>query len=177
MIKKIIKYVSIKYYDSSYERRRRYLIKKGAQIGEGTRIRNISSFSSEPYLIKVGKDVLFSGEVFMTTHDGGIKVLNSLGFFDESNDKMGRIIIGDNCFIGQKSVILPGVTIGNNVIIGAGSVVSKDIPSNTVAAGIPAKVICSIEEYYKRNLEKGCFYPTGNMSSQEKKEYLIKSVK
>lgn len=96
----------MKYHDSSYERRRTWLIKMGAKIGERTRIRNISSFSSEPYLIQVGKDVLFSGEVFMTTHDGGVKVLNGLGLFESSNDKMGRIIIGDNCFIGQKEYYL-----------------------------------------------------------------------
>lgn len=57
----------------------------------------------------------------------------------------GRDIhIGSGCFIGSGAIILGKVTIGDNVIIGAGAVVSKDIPSNCIAAGIPAKVIRSI---------------------------------
>ena len=49
--------------------------------------------------------------------------------------------IGDNCFIGTRSIILPGVTIGNEVIVGAGSVVTKDVPNNCIVAGNPAKII------------------------------------
>jgi maltose O-acetyltransferase len=53
-------------------------------------------------------------------------------------------------FIGAESVVLPGVTIGNNVIIGANSTVTHDIPENSVAAGSPARVICSLEEYLEK---------------------------
>lgn len=53
--------------------------------------------------------------------------------------------IGDNCLIGANAIILPGVTIGNNVVVGAGSVVTKDIKSNSMAAGNPAKIIRSIK--------------------------------
>ncbi|WP_276866657.1 DapH/DapD/GlmU-related protein [Bacteroides heparinolyticus] len=49
--------------------------------------------------------------------------------------------IGDNCFIGNGAILLPGITIGNEVIVGAGSVVTKDVPSNTIVAGNPARVI------------------------------------
>ena len=49
--------------------------------------------------------------------------------------------IGRNCFIGVRSLILPGVTIGDECCIGAGSVVTKDIPSNSVAVGCPARVV------------------------------------
>jgi maltose O-acetyltransferase len=51
------------------------------------------------------------------------------------------IVIGDNCWIGASATINPGVTIGNNVVIGAGAVVAKDIPDNVVVAGVPAKII------------------------------------
>lgn len=103
---------------------------------------------------------------------GGVKVLNSLGYFDgKSMDKIGRIKIGDNCFIGSRSIILMNVIVGDNVIIGAGSVVSKDIPSNSVAAGIPAKVICTVDEYYAKNKAKGAFYETGGLTAKQKRTF------
>lgn len=68
-----------------------------------------------------------------------------------------EITIGDNCWIGGNSVICPGVHIGNNVVIGAGSVVTKDIPDMVVAAGNPCKVIKKITDddfnrYYKQEI-------------------------
>ena len=62
--------------------------------------------------------------------------------------------IGKNCWIGANAVVLPGITIGDNVVIGAGSVVTKDIPSNVVAAGNPCRVLRQVSEhdreyYYK----------------------------
>lgn len=67
------------------------------------------------------------------------------------------ITVGDNVWIGGNTVILPGVTIGKNAVIGAGSVVSKDIPDNVIAAGNPCKVIREITEedrkyYYKKRV-------------------------
>ena len=69
---------------------------------------------------------------------------------------------------------MPGVTIGDNVVIGAGAIVVRDIPDNSVAVGVPAKVIESIDEYYQHALEKKVFYPTNEMSKAEKKEYFTK---
>lgn len=66
---------------------------------------------------------------------------------------------------------MPGVTIGDNVLIAAGSVVTKSIPSNVVAAGNPAKILCTIEEYYERNKEYDLH--TRKMSSREKRELLL----
>ena len=54
-------------------------------------------------------------------------------------------MIGDNVWIGGGAIVLPGVTIGNNAIIGAGSVVTRDIPADTVAAGNPARVLKTLE--------------------------------
>ena len=60
--------------------------------------------------------------------------------------------IGDNCFLGIRSIILPGVTLGNNCIVGPGSVVpAGDYPDNSVIAGNPAKIICTLDEYYKKH--------------------------
>ena len=67
------------------------------------------------------------------------------------------ITIGSNVWIGGNTVVNPGVTIGDNAVIGAGSVVTKDIPANTIAAGVPCRVIREITEddrrYYFKNLE------------------------
>ena len=60
-----------------------------------------------------------------------------------------KVVIGNNVYIGQKAMILRGVTIGDNVIIGAGAIVTKDIPSDSVVAGIPARVVCTLDEYYQ----------------------------
>lgn len=61
--------------------------------------------------------------------------------------------IGDNCFIGMNSIILMGAQIGDNVIVGAGSVVHGYIPNNVVIAGNPAKIICTLEEHYNKRCE------------------------
>ena len=105
------------------------------------------------------------------THDGGLWTLRKNGLL-ENADVMGRIRIGDNCNIGWNAIILPGVTIGKNCVIGAGAVVTKDIPDNSVAAGCPARVIESMDEYYNK-VKKKCV-PTKKMSWVEKKNYLIK---
>ena len=104
-------------------------------------------------------------------------MLNTLGYFDgQSMDKMGRIKIGNNCFLGAESVVLGGVTIGDNVIIGTRSVVTKDIPSGYVVAGVPARVICTIDDYYRNNKDRQVFFPTATMISDQKKKYLIEHV-
>ena len=66
------------------------------------------------------------------------------------------VSIGDNCWLGGNTIVCPGVKIGNNVVIGAGSVVTKDIPDWSIAAGNPCRVIRTITEedrkyYYKKN--------------------------
>lgn len=95
------------------------------------------------FLISIGNNVTFSIRVCLLAHDASTK--NFLGY-----TKIGKIEIGDNVFVGANATILPGVAIGNNSIVGANSVVTKDIPENVVAAGNPAHVICSLEEYLKK---------------------------
>ena len=63
------------------------------------------------------------------------------GTFEFCKTQTAPVIIGDNVWIGGVAIIMPGVTIGNNVVIGAGSVVTKDIPDNTVAYGNPCRVM------------------------------------
>ncbi len=129
-----------------------YLRGQGAKIGSGCNIGSISILGSEPYLVEIGNNVYFSGTtVSLFTHDGGTMQLYHMGITDKMYDNFGKIKIGDNCFIGAKSTILKNVTIGNNCIIGAGSVVTKSVPDNSIVAGVPAKVIGTVTEYYEKN--------------------------
>lgn len=98
-------------------------------------------FGSEPYLIEIGDNVVVSFGVSFLTHDDAW--YNCSKYINSSEDmrRYGRIKIGNNCFIGCRSILLPGVTIGDNSIIGAGSVVTKDVPSGEVWAGNPARFI------------------------------------
>lgn len=67
-------------------------------------------------------------------------------------DVFGKITIGDYVYIGSNSLLMPGVTVGNNVIIAAGSVVTKSIPDNVVVGGNPVKILCSIDVYLGKNI-------------------------
>ncbi len=127
----------------------KYLRKSGTQIGENCRI-YINYLGTEPYLIKIGNHCTITEGVKLITHDGGCWI-----FRDEipNLNIFGKIEIEDNCFIGMNSLILPNVKVGKNSIIGAGSVVTKDIPSGSVAVGVPARVIGTTEKY-KQNAIK-----------------------
>lgn len=174
MMRKINRKLKIQFIYSGYNGKRKYLIKQGARIGKSTRIiSNVSSFGSEPYLVKIGDNCLISSGVHFITHDGGISVLNNLNYFTQRADKLGPIKVGNNVFIGANSTIMPKVSIGDNVIIGTGSIVTKNIPSNSVVAGVPAKVIMSIDDYYEK-IKDNVHY-TARMKTEEKREY-CKSV-
>jgi acetyltransferase-like isoleucine patch superfamily enzyme len=126
----------------------------GIKIGKNIRFTGSPDIGSEPYLIEIGDDVTITQNVTFHTHDGGV------GLFRKEYPGInifGKIKIGNNVFIGSHAIILPGVTIGNNVVIATGSIVSKDIPDNSVAAGVPAKVIKSLEEYKKKVLSQALF--------------------
>jgi acetyltransferase-like isoleucine patch superfamily enzyme len=88
--------------------------------------------------VHITRDVLF------VTHDGG-----TLLFRNKFPDLeiTAPIVLKDNVYIGVRAVIMPGVTIGNNCIIAAGSIVSKDVPDNSVVGGVPAKFIKSTDDY------------------------------
>lgn len=105
---------------------------------------NVGMFGSEPWLITLGKEVVIANNCQFINHDGAVLTLRHK---IPDLELTFPINIGDNVFIGFGSIILPGVNIGDNVIIGAGSVVNKDIPANSVAAGVPCKVIKPIDEY------------------------------
>lgn len=101
--------------------------------------------------IFLGDNVRCGSKVLFITHDVIHSMLNNRDENEfEFKEKIGDIRIGDNVFIGTNVTILYDVTIGSNVVIGAGSLVNKDIPSNSIVGGVPAKYICSFDEFVEK---------------------------
>lgn len=149
-----------------------YLRKRGVGIGENCDIEKSAYFGSEPFLISMGNNVRITRNVKFITHDGGIWVLRNLNLVDNKSVKYGKIVIGNNVNIGWDSIIMPGVSIGNNCIIGAGAIVTKDIPDNSVVVGVPGRVIETVSEYYNKVHNK--LVPTYGMNANELEMYLEK---
>jgi len=146
LIRKLEKaYILRKYNDFNIAE---YFRKQGAVVGDQNRIM-IRSLGNDPFLVRIGNHCSISSGVQFEAHDGGGWI-----FSEEipSLQRFGKIEVKDNCYIGVNCIILPGVTIGPNSIIGAGSVVTKDVPPDVVVGGNPAKVIKPIEEYRKKIL-------------------------
>lgn len=147
----------------------RALKKQGLKIADDCRLITMPNFGSEPYLISIGKHVTISSEVLFLTHDGGTWVFREQEPY-KNVIKFGKIEISDNCFIGARATIMPGVTIGKNSVVGACSLVTKDIPANSVYAGVPAKYICSTEEYAKKCLLNTPIYNADNLVKNKREE-------
>lgn len=139
--------------------------KKGIKIGEDCNIYNSYLDIGHGYLIEIGNNCTLTNCVVLA-HDASTKI-------PLKKSKVGRVVIGDNTFIGWGTIILPNVKIGKNCVIGAGSVVTKDIPDNSVAIGQPCKVIESTEDFVKRNKnymkEKPVFDKKYDKKSEEDK--------
>ncbi|MGR4071141.1 acyltransferase [Streptococcus parasuis] len=168
MIKSFFKKIYIKLLNG--EAYINFLRKCGVIIGNNCEIYKNVDFGSEPYLIKMGNHVRITNGVRFITHDGGVWVFRENTH--KNIDVFGPIIIGNNVHIGMNSIIMPGVKIGNNCVIGAGAVVTKNIPDDSIAAGVPAKVIKSLAEYEKSTLMKSD--DTKSLNNIDKKSYLLK---
>ncbi len=128
----------------------RELEARGLKIAESSKQRMHSPSGIDrmfPWLIEIGENCIISTNVVILTHDASSALSNGY-------TKMGRVKIGSGVFVGCGTTILCGVTIGDNVIIGANSLVSGDIPANSVFAGNPARLVCTLEEYREKRREE-----------------------
>lgn len=109
--------------------------------------------TSHCFLISIGDDCGFGPDCVILAHDAQM---------DEYLDaaRLGRVVIHPSCHIGARTTILAGVEIGPRTVVGANSVVSRTLPPETVCAGNPAKVICSLDEYLAKHRERMKTRPT-----------------
>lgn len=128
---------------------------KGVTVGENTYFQSPTTVHidvTRPLLVEIGSNCTFLENFLLLTHDRVSRCLGNI--YHEFLPSSGPVKIGNNVYFTRNCTVLKGVTIGDNCIIGFGSVVTRDIPVNSVAVGSPARVICSIEEYYqKRQIE------------------------
>lgn len=130
-----------------------YLRNQGVKIGRATVIIYPSYVDARlPYLVEIGNNVIISLNSTILTHDSSTAFAGDM-------IKVGRVTIEDNCFIGANCTILCGVTIGKNSIIGAGSVVNRDVPDGSVYGGSPIRYICQTEQFVKKHQEWSHVFP------------------
>ena len=148
-----------KYRDISY----RYFRDCGVDfIGKPKYINYDVDFDlTKPNLIHIGENTVIAKGSVLLTHDFSIEC--GLTAINKTNPDyevqfLKDIYIGRDCFIGARTFILPGTKIGDNCIIGAGSVVSGNVPNNTIYAGNPAKFLCYTDEWARKKLEENNFF-------------------
>ena len=155
------------FYRNHFWTTEKYARFQGVKIGKNCDIQKVS-FGSEPYLIEIGNHVQITSGTRIFTHGGG-------WVFREKYprlDYFGKVLIKNNVYIGNNSMIMPGVTIGNDVIVGAGSIVTKSIPDGKIVAGNPARIIGETQEFITRI--KQFDVESKGMSYEKKKTYLLK---
>ena len=169
-IKRLVK----KFYNGNEAFNRR-LRKQGAIIGNGVQIVDRFNFLYEPWfanLIEIQDGVVLAAGVRIVSHDSSYA-----NVFSNLPIKFGRVIIKNNAYIGVNSIILPGVSIGEYSLIGAGSLVNKNVPPYSIAVGNPAKIIGDSRDGLSRfktrlnmHQETGIFYLDMGGSDREMRD-------
>lgn len=155
MMNRIFRYLKHQYALSTNERYKQYLINKGILIGENVLFRSPKTTHidlTRPSLIEIGNNVDININFTIFTHDWTSFVFRNK--YKDFIPSSGKVKVGNNVYFGCNVTILKNVSIGNNCVIGTGAVVTRDIPSDSVAFGVPAKVISTIDNYYEKR--KAC---------------------
>ena len=124
------------------------LVNRDLKIGENCHILpGVTIDSSHCWLVEIGNNVTIAPDADILAHDASTK--KSLGY-----TRIGKVIVGDNVFIGARAIVLPNVAIGSHVIVGAGSVVNQNIPDNMVAVGNPVRIVSTLDTYLEKHREQ-----------------------
>jgi maltose O-acetyltransferase len=117
----------------------------GLQLGARVFVGGGTVFDADfPFLIAIGDDTVIGPDVMLLAHDASTR--RDIGY-----SRVAPIVIGRRAFVGARVIVLPGVTIGDDAIVGAGSVVRRNVAPGTVVAGNPARVIGTTTEYLARH--------------------------
>ncbi len=148
-------FVSSGFEYGDYLKRKKVLYSQGADcfVSKGASI-------PDPHLVRMGNNVWVTQGCHLLCHDASAIMINVMR--RSCLDRVGPITLGNNCFLGNNSLVLPGVAIGSNTVIGAGSVVTRDVPENSVYAGNPAQRIASLAEFIKKLERTTQTYPWAN---------------
>ena len=148
----------------------KYYKKCGIKIGENPRIFS-NILTTEPYLIEIGDNVTISNNVQLITHDNSIiKALPGV------TDIFGRVKIGNNCFIGARSIIMYGCELADNTIVASGSVVTKSVKEpGKIVAGNPARVVGDVKSFADKYADVAVNIK--GLSAEEKYDLLVNQEK
>jgi acetyltransferase-like isoleucine patch superfamily enzyme len=146
-----------------------YAERIGVRLGKNVKFYAMKAgmFSTEPWLITIGDDCFITANCQFVTHDGGTLILRK-----EIPDLeiTAPITIGNDVYIGLNTTILAGTKVGNRCIIGACSLVKGEFPDNSVIAGVPARVIKTVDEYLEQIKSQSLHF--GHLSAAEKEKAL-----
>ena len=155
-----------------------WLKSRGCEIGEGLKlIGNAKIDENHCWHVRIGNDVTMAPGSYILAHDASTKT--ALGY-----TRLGRVEIGDRVFIGAHALILPGVTVGADCVVGAGAVVTKSFEAGSVIAGNPGRKIATTEAYLSKCADalgkRPCFderFTIEGGMDEEKKRELVEAVR
>jgi maltose O-acetyltransferase len=120
---------------------------RGIQIGESVAIYECVFDYIYPFLITIGNHCTLTGAQVICHDESSILFCN--------RTTVAPVTICDRVFVGRGAILLPGVTIGPDAIVGAGAIVTSDVPAGAVVAGSPARVIGTVSDVMSRRIESG----------------------
>lgn len=124
---------------------------------------NVGVRITDPAYVLIGNSCVLA-DCTLIGHDAVVHIIQSV--YGCKTDSVGKIVIKDNCFVGHGAILMPGVTIGPNAVVGAGAVVTRDVLAGMVVAGVPAKVVCTLDSLAARVEARSRAYPWHHMIEQ-----------
>ncbi len=141
-----------------------WMVRRGLTLGHGVYINETASLDPDfLWLISIDDEAVLANRVQILAHDGSTR--HFTGYI-----RIGRVHIGRRVYVGAGAIILPGVTVGDESVIGAGSVVRRDVAPGTVVAGNPAAVIGTTEDFAAKHRARQAVrpcYPSGGFSGYD----------